>query len=87
MTDKISVIIAEDDPQIAEIQRRFVERIPEAIRIAGSFDEQADNARLGKVEHEIEILVDRDAELVARRDCRVDSQPSLAVDDAAHSGA
>ncbi|PSW19821.1 two-component system response regulator [Photobacterium sanctipauli] len=44
MSDSISLIIAEDDQQIAEIQRRFVERIEgfEVVGIAHGLDEARD---------------------------------------------
>ncbi|MDV5170281.1 response regulator [Photobacterium rosenbergii] len=44
MTTMIRIVIAEDDPQIAEIQRRFIERIEgfEVIGIAHGIDEARD---------------------------------------------
>ncbi|MGF1733922.1 response regulator [Photobacterium satsumensis] len=44
MTTAIRIVIAEDDPQIAEIQRRFIERIEgfEVIGIAHGIDEARD---------------------------------------------
>ncbi|KDM89770.1 response regulator [Photobacterium galatheae] len=44
MTAPISVVIAEDDPQIAEIQRRFVEKTPgyQVVGIAHGLDEARD---------------------------------------------
>ncbi|AJR05460.1 response regulator [Photobacterium gaetbulicola] len=44
MTTTIRIVIAEDDPQIAEIQRRFIERIDgfEVIGIAHGIDEARD---------------------------------------------
>ncbi|PSW16396.1 two-component system response regulator [Photobacterium rosenbergii] len=44
MTTTIRIVIAEDDPQIAEIQRRFIERIEgfEVIGIAHGIDEARD---------------------------------------------
>ncbi|MEJ2766257.1 response regulator [Photobacterium sp. MCCC 1A19761] len=44
MTTPISIVIAEDDPKIAEIQRRFIEKIDgfEVIGIAHSLDDARD---------------------------------------------
>ncbi|ANG63949.1 two-component system response regulator [Marinobacterium aestuarii] len=57
MTPKISVIIAEDDPQIAEIQRRFVERI-EGFEVRGIAHSTQDAADLVEVMRPDLLLLD-----------------------------
>ncbi len=57
MTRTISVIIAEDDPQIAEIQRRFVERI-EGFEVRGIAHSTQDAADLVEVMQPDLLLLD-----------------------------
>ncbi|WP_020682324.1 response regulator [Marinobacterium rhizophilum] len=57
MTPNISVIIAEDDPQIAEIQRRFVERI-EGFEVRGIAHSTQDAADLVEVMRPDLLLLD-----------------------------
>jgi two-component system CitB family response regulator len=57
MTPTISVIIAEDDPQIAEIQRRFVERI-EGFEVRGIAHSTQDAADLVEVMRPDLLLLD-----------------------------
>nr|WP_067291311.1 response regulator [Marinobacterium profundum] len=57
MTEKISVVIAEDDPQIAEIQRRFVERI-EGFEVRGIAHSTQDAADLVEVMRPDLLLLD-----------------------------
>jgi two-component system CitB family response regulator len=57
MTPRISVVIAEDDPQIAEIQRRFVERI-DGFEIRGIAHSTQDAADLVEVMRPDLLLLD-----------------------------
>ena len=52
------------DRNLAE--RRLLERRAKSFGIARSFNEQANRIRLGQVEREVQVLVHRYAELVAR---------------------
>ena len=54
--------------------------------IAQRLDEEPDRARAGQLEREVEILVERDGELLSGRHREVEVDALLDVDDPAHAG-